>query len=290
MRYIKPTKPVIYAGLDEGAKVSPAYVAELRELGIPFFPTTDRAFRALAHVTAHAMAPHTAGSGTVGAAMTLPVGFIPEYRGKQILAEIGIPAVTGELARTSSEAQAIAASIGYPVVLKAQAAALTHKSDIGGVALKLQDAEAVATAWEKMQADIAQALPELTLDGILVEAMGEPGTELIVGAHGDPEWGPVLLIGLGGVLAEALGDTRLIVPELGRDAVVAELYKLKSAALLKGFRGAPELDVEATADIVVRLGQFVLANPAVREVDINPVIVYAKGKGAVALDALIVTE
>jgi len=173
--------------------------------------------------------------------------------------------------------------------LKAQASALSHKSDVGGVALKLGDAEAVRVAWQKMQSDIAHALPELKLDGILVETMGQWGTELIVGAHSDPEWGPVLLIGLGGVLAEALGDTRLIVPELSREAVVVELYKLKSAALLRGFRGSAELDVEAAAQIVVRLGALVLANPAIREVDINPVIVYAKGKGAVALDALIVT-
>ena len=289
LRDIKPTKPVIFAGLDEGAKISPNYIAELRDLGVPFFPTTDRAFRALAHVTAHAITSHPASNGRSGSAMTLPVGVVPEYRSKQILAEIGIPVPCGELATTSSEAQAIAARIGYPVALKAQAAALAHKSDVGGVALKLHDAEAVAAAWYKMQADIALALPELTLDGVLVERMGQWGTELIVGAHSDPEWGPVLLIGLGGVLAEALGDTRLIVPELSREAVVAELYKLKSAALLKGFRGSPELDVEAAADIVVRLGQFVLANPAVREVDLNPVVVFAKGKGAVALDALIVT-
>ena len=196
----------------------------------------------------------------------------------------------GELATTAEEAKAIAAKIGYPVVLKAQAAALTHKSDVGGVALKLQDAEAVAAGWNKMQSDIATALPDLKLDGILVETMGKWGTELIVGAHCDPEWGPVLLIGLGGVMAEALGDTRLIVPGLSRESVVAELLQLKSAALLRGFRGAPPVDLEAAADIVVRLGEFVLANPSVREVDINPVIVYGKGEGAVALDALIVTE
>jgi acyl-CoA synthetase (NDP forming) len=141
-----------------------------------------------------------------------------------------------------------------------------------------------------MQADIARAVPDLQLDGILVETMGQWGTELIVGAHSDPEWGPVLLVGLGGVLAEALGDTRLLVPGLGRDAVAAEIHKLKSAALFRGFRGAPELDIEAAAEIVVKLGELVLANPSIREVDINPVIVYAKGSGAVALDALIVTE
>jgi acyl-CoA synthetase (NDP forming) len=287
LRDIKPTKPVIFAGIDEGAKINPDYVDQLRTMGVPFFPSTDRAFRALAHVTG--LKPQRE-AHFAALPMTLPSGVIPEYRSKQILAEIGIRVPVGELATSAVEAQSIASKIGYPVVLKAQAAALTHKSDVGGVALNLQTAQAVAAAWDKMQAQIAHALPDLKLDGILVETMGQWGTELIVGAHSDPEWGPVLLIGLGGVLAEVLGDTRLIVPELSRDEVVAELYKLKSAALLKGFRGSPSLDVEAAAEIVVKLGQFVLANPSVREVDINPVIVYANGNGAVALDALIVTE
>jgi acetate---CoA ligase (ADP-forming) len=175
------------------------------------------------------------------------------------------------------------------VVLKAQAAALTHKSDVGGVALRLADAGAVREAWDKMQSDIARSLPNLALDGILVEEMGQSGTEVIVGARVDPEWGPVLLIGLGGVLAEALGDSRLLVPGLSREAVVDELWKLKSSVLFRGFRGGPKLDMEALAEIVVKLGELVVANPAIREVDINPVIVYPMNKGAVALDALIIT-
>ncbi len=292
LREIKPTKPVIFAGLDEGAQIDPAYVEQLHQLGVPFFPSPDRAFRALAHVSRHASRMQTAqeAAPAASAGINLPSGVIPEYRSKHFFAQAGIPVPPGSLATTAEEAQAIAATIGYPVVLKAQAAALTHKSDVGGVALKLQTPEAIAAAWHKMQSDIASALPDLTLDGILVETMGEWGTELIVGAHCDPEWGPVLLIGLGGVMAEALRDTRLIVPELSRKAVVAELLQLKSAVLLRGFRGAPPVDLEAVAEIVVRLGEFVLANPSVREVDINPVIAYAKGGGAVALDALIVTN
>lgn len=292
IKEIAPTKPVVFAGLDEGAKIPQAYVDQLRELGVPFFPSTERAFRALAHVTLHAarLAVFETQTAREAATIALPQGVIPEYKSKRILTACGIPVPVGELATTVEAAQEIAARIGYPVVLKAQAAELTHKSDVGGVALKLHDADAVEAAWRTMQAAIAQALPELRLDGILVETMGRWGTELIVGAHSDPEWGPVLLVGLGGVLAEALGDTRLMVPGLSRNAVVAELLKLKSAALLRGFRGSPELDVEAAAEIVIKLGELVLANPSIREVDINPVIVYEKGEGAVALDALILTE
>jgi acyl-CoA synthetase (NDP forming) len=292
IKEINPSKPVIFAGLDEGAQISQAYVQQLRDLGVPFFPSSERAFRALARVTAHAASLDTTKAsqapGTMSDSIALQTGTIPEYKCKQILAAAGIPIPSGELATTTDAAVEVAERIGYPVVLKAQSADLSHKSDVGGVALKLKDAAAVRTAWDKMYSDIARALPELKLDGLLVETMGEWGTELIVGSHTDPEWGPVLLVGLGGVLAEALGDTRLLVPGISHDAVVAELLKLKSAALLRGFRGSPELDLDAVAEIVIRLGDLVLANPSIREVDINPVIVYPRGKGAVALDALMI--
>ena len=291
LKEIKTSKLVIFAGLDEGAEIAPIYVEQLRDLGVPFFPSPERAFRALAHVTHHAARLRCSVKAHLATATptVMPTGTIPEFKSKQILAAAGIRIPLGELATTVVEAQAIAERIGYPVVLKAQAAALTHKSDVGGVALKLADAAAVRDAWEKMQRDIARSLPNLALDGILVEKMGEMGTEAIVGAHVDPEWGPVLLVGLGGVLAEALADSRLLVPGLSRDAVVEELWKLKSSVLFRGFRGGPKLDIEALAEIVVKLGELVVANPAIREVDINPVIVYPKNQGAVALDALIIT-
>ena len=288
---IKTSKPVIFAGLDEGAQIDQIYVQQLRALGVPFFPSPERAFRALAQVTHHATRLRclVKAPGATSTPLVMPQGIIPEFKSKQILAAAGMRIPVGELATTVEEAQAIAEHIGYPVALKAQAAALTHKSDVGGVALKLADAEAVREAWDKMQRDIARSLPNLALDGILVEEMGQSGTEVIVGARVDPEWGPVLLVGLGGVLAEALGDSRLLVPGLSREAVVEELWKLKSSGLFRGFRGAPEVDIKALADIVVKLGELVVANPAIREVDINPVIVYPMNKGAVALDALIIT-
>jgi acyl-CoA synthetase (NDP forming) len=125
---------------------------------------------------------------------------------------------------------------------------------------------------------------------VLVEKMSARGVELIVGARNDPEWGPVLLAGFGGVLAEVLHDLRLLPPDLTVEAIAAELCQLKCAALLRGFRGSPALDVQAAAEIVHRLGRLMLASPQIREVDINPVIVYPQGQGAVALDALIVTH
>ncbi len=128
--------------------------------------------------------------------------------------------------------------------------------------------------------------PRIALDGVLVEAMGKRGTELIVGARNDPEWGPVVLAGLGGVMAELFHDARLMPPDLTHEAIVKELNALKAGQLLRGFRGSPALDVDAVAALIGKVGAFMRANPAVREIDINPVVVYPEGEGAVALDAL----
>lgn len=290
LREIVPTKPVLFAAMDEGAVIDTRFVDELRSLGVPFFPTPERAFRALAHLSDARDASEPLTGHAVSTPGALPSGTIAEYRSKMLLAAAGIPVPRGSLARTLDDAHRIAAEIGYPVVLKAQADALTHKSDVGGVAVNLHDEAAVDTAWTKMQREVGEALPELALDGILVERMGAPGLELIVGARNDPDWGPVLLVGFGGVQAEVLGDVRLIPAEASEGRIMAELLKLKSAALLLGFRGRPTLDVAAAARVVAQLGAWVLAHPAVREVDINPLVVYPQGHGAVALDALIVCD
>ncbi len=126
----------------------------------------------------------------------------------------------------------------------------------------------------------------LNLDGVLVEAMGKRGMEMIVGAKNDPEWGPVILVGFGGVQAELHQDVRVIVPDLSAEAIEAELLALKGAALLTGFRGSPRLDVAALAALVERLGAVVRGTPGIREIDLNPVVVFPEGEGCSALDAL----
>jgi hypothetical protein len=128
------------------------------------------------------------------------------------------------------------------------------------------------------------------LDGVLVEAMVRPGLELVVGVRGDPDWGPVLVVGLGGVWAELLGDVRLMPGDLDAAAIVVELGRLKAAPLMTGFRGAPVLDLGAVGGIASRLGRFAAAHPEIAEIDINPLVVYPEHEGAVAVDALIVAR
>lgn len=284
---IKPQKPVIFAALDEGADIPMEYKDSFRALGIPFFDTTERALQAVAVLSSAGPEGARTAPQATAPAMSLPRGVIPEYRSKDVLKALGVAIPSSLMAVTLEDAQAAALQIGFPVVLKAQSPDLSHKSDVGGVVLGLSDAQSLADGWARLHGSIAAARPGLVLDGVLVEKMGARGTELIVGAKNDPEWGPVVLVGFGGVLAEALHDVRLLPPDLSESAIEEELYRLKTGVLLKGYRGSPALDVKAAAAIVAKLGAFMLANPSVAEVDINPVILYPEGQGAIALDALI---
>lgn len=291
VRELQPEKPIIFAGLDEGADISRAFIDQLRALGIPYFPSTERALRALKRLNDHARRDFKETDAPLLAVSGLPQqgGVIPEYRAKAILAPLGLPFPKGAFCTSIEQALSAAESTGYPVALKAQSVDLSHKSEAGGVVLNLRDADALRAGWERLYANVSAYDAEIALDGALLETMGERGVELIIGAKSDPDWGPVILAGFGGVTAEILQDVRLLTPDLSVEAIIAELYKLKQAALLHGFRGSPPLDVEAAAQIVATLGRLMLAEPTIREIDLNPVVLYPQGQGAVALDALILT-
>jgi len=282
------TKPVIFAGLDEGARMPEHYIAALRAAGVPWFPTTERVLAALARLHGD-RAP--AGPRAI-APLPLPgldqiSGVVPEYRAKALLAEIGVPFPAGQFAAEIDAAVAAADAVGYPVAMKAQSPALSHKSDAGGVILNLADAAAVRAAWTRMHASVAAHDATIALDGVLIETMGPRGVEMIVGGRNDPDWGAIVLAGFGGVTAEILKDVRLITPDMDHADVVAELGKLHSAALLAGWRGAPARDVPALAELIVRVARMLDSEPRLLELDLNPVIVYPAGQGVTALDALI---
>jgi acyl-CoA synthetase (NDP forming) len=217
-------------------------------------------------------------------------GMQPEWRSKQVLASAGIPVPAGSLAQSLNDAIAIAEGLGYPVAMKVQSVDLPHKSDIGGVALGIANADDLARAWEALQAAVETTGHQATLDGILVEPMSSKGVEVVVGARRDPIWGPALLIGLGGVLVEALEDVRILPTDLPHAAILNEIGRLRGARLLDGFRGEPPADVNAVATIVQLVGQLMNTHQEIIEIDINPLMVYQAGRGALALDALIVTN
>ena len=287
---LKSGKPAVIAALGDEFPVPPEFIAAFRQKGIQVLRSPERALRALAHTTAYGrrLAQPRAAPRTIEAPPLRRRGTLAEHEGKAYLAALGIAVPQGGLARDIADAKAVAARIGYPVVLKAQAAALAHKSDAGGVALDIADADALATAWRQITERIAAAQPTLALDGLLVETMAPRGVEMIVGARRDPAWGPVVLIGLGGIWTEALDDVRVMPADLPQAQVIAEIEALKGARLLRGLRGAPPVDVAAIADTVVQVGALMRAQPDIAEIDINPLVAYPDH--VLALDALIVTS
>jgi succinyl-CoA synthetase beta subunit len=215
-------------------------------------------------------------------------GTLTEHASKSYLAGCGLKMPQGMLAKSVAEARAIAAEIRFPVALKLQSAALAHKSDAGGVILRIGDNQQLDAAWEKLQ-QVARDR-RLSLDGILVEQMAKPGIEMIVGARRDPDWGPVLAVGLGGIWAEALGDIRILPVGLDETEIAAEINQLRGAKLLAGLRGTKPADVTALAQTVQLIGAIIAARPEIQEIDINPLTVYPVGEGALALDALIIAR
>ena len=196
---------------------------------------------------------------------------LAEYAGKQYLAQLGIKVPEGALARDVAEAAAIAKRIGYPVVLKAQAAALGHKSDAGGVMLNIADEANLRHSWTRIMGNVSRAHPNLMLEGMLVERMMAPGLEMIVGAKRDPDWGPVVLVGLGGIWIEALNDACLLPPGLPEGLILEELNKLKASKLLHGSRGMAPVDCAAVAHTVSVIGQLMLARPELRRGGYQPI-------------------
>ncbi len=286
-------KPAIIGLLGDEVNVPASIITDARAAGIPFFRSPERALRALARLTTYGRSVERARMRQAVAPIVPPPltggGTLTEYASKRYIAKLGIQIPTGMLVGNLLDATEAAAAIGFPVALKLQAAALPHKSDVGAVLLGINDDTQLAHAWATLQ-QVGSRYPDLAIDGVLVEAMAPRGLEMIVGARRDPDWGPVTLIGLGGVWAEALHDVRVLPVDLDLDEISEEIGKLRGAPLLRGMRGEAARDVAALATIVQRIGSLLAAQPEIQEIDLNPVTVYDAGEGVLALDALIVTN
>ena len=287
-------KPKVMVALGDTWQLAPDVMQAVGESTAVFSRSSDRMLRAITLYTRYgrslARTRVPANLAPFSGLPKLAKGSQPEWLGKKILAAAGIPVPAGDLARTPDEAAIVAKRAGYPVALKAQAAALSHKTEAGGVMLNLGDETALRTAWNAMQHNIQRAAPSVALDGCLVEAMSRKGLELMIGAKRDPEWGAVLLLGLGGIWVEALGDVAILPVDADETQIVAALQKLRTAKLLNGFRGAPPVDVEAVAKAVMAIGRLMRTQSDIVEIDVNPLMVHAKGEGTTALDALIVAR
>jgi acyl-CoA synthetase (NDP forming) len=213
---------------------------------------------------------------------------IPEYRAKQLLARRGLKMPPGRLVVSLQEALTAADELGFPLALKAQSSHLPHKSEAGAVALDIRDGASLRAAWATMQQRLTVERTDVSLDGMLLERMSETGIEIIIGARNEAGWGPVIMVGLGGILTELLQDVVFIPAGVGRAQIEQALRSLKGAKLFDGYRGSPPADVDAAITVVESLSALLLQHPEIVEADLNPVRVHARGQGATVLDALFV--
>jgi succinyl-CoA synthetase beta subunit len=211
---------------------------------------------------------------------------VGEHEAAKLLALYGLPMAKQVLIGGPGDAGAATAALRAPYVVKAAAPQLAHRSDFGGVIAGVADTEGVAQAAETVIARARAAHPGARIDGALVAEMAPAGTELIVGVQADPTFGPVLMVGLGGVWAEALGDTSLRLAPVDPDGARAMLESLRGAPVIFGARGQPALDVDAIVGVMVALGELAVdAGEVLQAVEVNPLIAYPTG--AVVVDALI---
>jgi acyl-CoA synthetase (NDP forming) len=224
-----------------------------------------------------------------------PGGTLSELASKRVVQAYGVKPSRDRLCVTAGDAVEAAETLGYPVVLKAASAALTHKSDLGLVAVGVGSAKEVRSRFSDLMARAKRAVGRRgSVDGILVCEMIRGGVEMVVGIAQDPLFGPVVLCGLGGVFVEVLGDVSFRVPPFGRDEAAAMVRELRGFPLLEGVRGAKPADLEALLDVIMNVERLALdlAGPAspdgIAELDINPLVV--RPRGAVALDALVVRK
>ena len=213
---------------------------------------------------------------------------LTEVESKALLKKAGIPVVEAKLARSKKAAISISNEMGFPVVLKISSPDVVHKSDSGGVKLGLANATQVGKAYTEIISSVKQAYAKAQIEGVSVQPMAPPGVEVIVGMSKDPQFGPVLMFGLGGILVEVLKDVSFrIVPVTTRDAREM-IREIKGYPVLEGYRGQKPASIPALEKLIVKVSQFVEKNPHIKELDLNPIFAYPDK--AVAVDARIILE
>ena len=285
-----PDKPLAVMSFMEAAR-NKELVERFQNAGIPVLPTTKYGFRALQHIQdfiSHDTIKREARLA-IPEAHSANTRALSEYESKKLLADNGVPVDLGYIAKTKAEVKEYAEKIGYPLVMKVESNDILHKSDVGGVMLNIKSLEQAEEAYDKILANAAQHAPNAKINGILMQKMLKAGTEMIIGLNSDPQFGPMLLVGMGGVFVEVFKDAALYPVPLNHDEALHMLQSLKSFKLLNGYRGNPPADIEALTDMMVKISDFAYRKKdTLKELDMNPLFVYPKGEGVAIADALAV--
>jgi len=214
--------------------------------------------------------------------------FLLEHEAKALCLEYGIPVTKFKVASSAEEAVKFAEEIGYPVVLKIVSPDVIHKFDVGGVILNLKSAEEVRSAYNQIIENVKKNKPDAKILGVNVQEMAPPSTEVIVGAIKDPQFGPTIMFGLGGIFVEVLKDVTFRIAPITEEDAREMISEIKAYPILKGFRGAPPADTEAIVKILVNVSKLVMEHQEIKELDLNPIMVYRSG--AKTVDARIILE
>lgn len=285
-----PDKPLAVMSFMEAAR-NKELVERFQNAGIPVLPTTKYGFRALQHLQdfiSHDTIKREARLA-IPEAHSANTRALSEYESKKLLADNGVPVDLGYIAKTKAEVKEYAEKIGYPLVMKVESNDILHKSDVGGVMLNIKSLEQAEEAYDKILANAVQHAPNAKINGILMQKMLKAGTEMIIGLNSDPQFGPMLLVGMGGVFVEVFKDAALYPVPLNHDEALHMLQPLKSFKLLNGYRGNPPADIEALTDMMVKISDFAYRKKdTLKELDMNPLFVYPKGEGVAIADALAV--
>ncbi len=214
--------------------------------------------------------------------------YLLETEAKTICMEYGIPVTKFKLAKNEAEVVKFAEEIGFPVVLKIVSPDIIHKSDVGGVMLNLKDKKEVKAAYRQIMENVKKHKKDAKIVGVIVQEMAPPSTEVIIGAIKDPQFGPALMFGLGGVFVEILKDVTFKIAPITETEAREMLTEIKAYPLLRGYRNMPPADTEAIVKILLNTSRLVSEYTEIKELDLNPIMVYTKG--AKTVDARIILE
>lgn len=262
----------------------------LEKAGVPLLPAATEGFKLLKYISN--FAGYDCNSRSLSLAIPEKHGSskkaLSEFASKKWLAEYGVKVPFSEVAADRAQLDRIAGEVRYPAVAKIESPDILHKSDIGGVKLNLKNAEELTAAYEEILANAAKNCPDAHINGVMVQEMLPQGVEVIIGVNNDPQFGPVILVGLGGVFVEVFKDVQLYPAPLNKAEAMEMISGLKGYKMLTGYRGSAPCDVDALAELIVQISDFAVANKdCIAELDINPVFVNEEGQGVDIADALI---
>jgi acetate---CoA ligase (ADP-forming) len=287
-------KPIACFSSIVGGPVDPEILLPLRQAGVPLMEGAESATITIRNLAEYyefqknrqANAPKELARSTPP--KKLSPGILPAEAAFRLFEEFGIPVVPMILSHSAEQAANAAERMGFPVALKIESPEITHKSDVGGVALKLSNPTEVRAAYDRIQTEVSRRAPSARIDGIVVQRMATEGVEMILGVKRDPLFGPVILCGFGGILVELLKDVAIGIPPLSREQARDMLKRLRGSPVLAGVRGKPPADVDALCDAIVAVSRLAVAlGEQLLGLDINPLIVLSEGNGVVAVDALV---